>query len=118
MHGLCFGCFIFVAFMVVDEECAVDVRASAQSLFNLVIVGIGIIVGSKVAGYVAEISTVNEVMNYQKLFSVPMWAALACLVIMQLCYPNKPPATAADGPSDKDADLDIDSDAASNNGDE
>ena len=118
MHGLCFGCFIFVAFMVVDEECAVDVRASAQSLFNLVIVGIGIIVGSKVAGYVAEISTVNEVMNYQKLFSVPMWAALACLVIMQLCYPNKPPATAADGTSDKDADLDIDSDAASNNGDE
>ena len=118
MHGLCFGCFIFVAFMVVDEECAVDVRASAQSLFNLVIVGIGIIVGSKVAGYVAEISTVNEVMNYQKLFSVPMWAALACLVIMQLCYPNKPPATDADGPSDKDADLDIDSDAASNNGDE
>ena len=118
MHGLCFGCFIFVAFMVVDEECAVDVRASAQSLFNLVIVGIGIIVGSKVAGYVAEISTVNEVMNYQKLFSVPMWAALACLVIMQLCYPNKPPATATDGPSDKDADLDIDSDAASNNGDE
>ena len=118
MHGLCFGCFIFVAFMVVDEECAVDVRASAQSLFNLVIVGIGIIVGSKVAGYVAEISTVNEVMNYQKLFSVPMWAALACFVIMQLCYPNKPPATDADGPSDKDADLDIDSDAASNNGDE
>ena len=118
MHGLCFGCFIFVAFMVVDEECAADVRASAQSLFNLVIVGIGIIVGSKIAGYVAEISTVNEVMNYQKLFSVPMWAALACLVIMQLCYPNKPPATAADGPSDKDADLDIDSDATSNNGDE
>ena len=118
MHGLCFGCFIFVAFMVVDEECATDVRASAQSLFNLVIVGIGIIVGSKVAGYVAEISTVNEVMNYQKLFSVPMWAALACLVIMQLCYPNKPPVTAADGPSDKDADLDIDSDAASNNGEE
>ena len=111
MHGLCFGCFIFVAFMVVDEECAADVRASAQSLFNLVIVGIGIIVGSKVAGYVAEISTVNEVMDYQKLFSVPMWAALVCLLIMQLCYPNKAPATAADGPSDTDSD----SDAAPNN---
>ena len=114
MHGLCFGCFIFVAFMVVDEECAADVRASAQSLFNLVIVGIGIIVGSKVAGYVAEISTVNEVMDYQKLFSVPMWAALVCLLIMQLCYPNKAPATAADGPSDTDSD----SDAAPNNDDD
>ena len=115
MHGLCFGCFIFVAFMVVDEECAADVRASAQSLFNLVIVGIGIIVGSKVAGYVAEISTVNEVMDYQKLFSVPMWTALACLVIMQLCYPNKAPATAADGPSDTDSDSD---EAPKNDGDQ
>ena len=43
LHGLCFGCFIFVAFMIVDEETTTDVRASAQSLFNLVIIGIGII---------------------------------------------------------------------------
>ncbi len=27
LHGLCFGCFIFVAFMVVDEETRADVRA-------------------------------------------------------------------------------------------
>src|SRR5262245_15089620 len=46
LHGFCFGCFIFVAFMVVDEETPPDVRASAQNLFNLVIIGIGIIVGS------------------------------------------------------------------------
>ncbi len=30
MHGLCFGCFIFVAFMVVDEETTGDVRASPE----------------------------------------------------------------------------------------
>ena len=47
-----------------------------------------------------------------------MWAALACLVIMQLCYPNKPPATAADGPSDKDADLGTDPDTTPNNDDD
>lgn len=91
MHGFCFGCFIFVAFMVVDEECSADVRASAQSLFNLVIVGIGIIVGSLIAGKIAEIATINDKMNYTKLFSYPMWAALGCLVFMVAVYPNKPP---------------------------
>ena len=35
--------------MVVDEQTTGDVRASAQTLFNLVIVGIGIIVGSVIA---------------------------------------------------------------------
>ena len=53
LHGLCFGCFFFVAFLIVDEETTPDVRASAQGLFNLVVVGFGIIVGNWVAGQVA-----------------------------------------------------------------
>ena len=88
LHGLCFGCFIFVAFMVVDEETTSDVRASAQNLFNLVIVGIGIIVGSVIAGYVAKWATVGKVTNYTKLFTVPMVAAIACLLILLAMYPG------------------------------
>jgi len=95
LHGFCFGCFIFVAFMVVDEETSVDMRASAQSLFNLVIIGIGIIVGSMVAGTVAEWATTNEVVDYTKLFSVPMYAALACLVALLAFYPGGRRADAA-----------------------
>lgn len=95
LHGLCFGCFIFVAFMVVDEESAVDLRASAQSLFNLVIIGIGIIVGSKVAGWVAEKATTNEVLDYTKLFSFPMYASIACLVLLLLFYPSGRPKEAS-----------------------
>ena len=89
MHGFCFGCFIFVAFMIVDEQTTVDVRASAQSLFNLVIVGIGIIVGSYIAGWVADWATTNKVIDYTKLFNVPMWASLACLVILLIGYPGQ-----------------------------
>lgn len=86
LHGFCFGCFIFVAFMIVDEETTGDVRASAQSLFNLVIVGFGIIVGSKVAAGVAGASTTGGVTDYTALFSVPMWGALFCLLMLLLFY--------------------------------
>ncbi|MDP7008603.1 MAG: MFS transporter [Phycisphaerales bacterium] len=89
LHGLCFGCFIFVAFMVVDEEMTPDVKASGQNLFNLVIVGIGIIVGSLIAGWVAGWATVDGEMQFDKLFSVPMWGALACLLLMMFLYPSK-----------------------------
>ncbi len=90
LHGLCFGCFIFVAFMIVDEETSDDVRASAQNLFNLVIVGVGVIVGSKVAGWVSDwaVDASGEV-DYERLFSVPMWASLACLAALMLCYPGR-----------------------------
>lgn len=88
LHGLCFGCFIFVAFMIVDEETSEDVRASAQSLFNLVIVGIGIIVGSFIASFVKDWATPDQVVNYTRLFSVPMWASFACLLALVLFYPG------------------------------
>ncbi len=85
LHGLCFGCFIFVTFMIIDEHTTADVRASAQNLYNLVIVGIGIIVGSKIAGWVADWAAGD----YRKLFSVPMWASLICLAILWLFYPKQ-----------------------------
>jgi len=93
LHGVCFGCWIFVAFMIVDEETEGDVRASAQSLFNFVILGIGIIVGSKIAGRVAEWATIDGEMNYTRLFTVPMYAALVCLGITLLFYPSRPRAS-------------------------
>lgn len=95
LHGLCFGCFIFVAFMVVDEQTTPDVRASAQGLFGLVVFGIGIIVGSIVAGYIGDWARVDGGMNYTRLFSVPMWASVACLALLLMFYPNKRPGAAA-----------------------
>jgi MFS family permease len=90
MHGLCFGCFVFIAFMVVDEETTPDVRASAQSLFSLIVFGIGIMVGSKVAAMVADAATLpDNSIDYTKLFSFPMWGSLACLVVLLAAYPRR-----------------------------
>ena len=88
LHGFCFGCFIFVSFMVVDENTSPDVRASAQNLYNLVIVGVGVIVGSVIAGKIADWATVDEVLDYTRLFSIPMYAALACIAVLALLYPG------------------------------
>jgi MFS family permease len=95
LHGVCFGCFIFLAFMIVDEETSADVRASAQSLYNLVIVGLGIIIGSWLSGAVATwAARGNESIDYadpsqtQALFAVPMWASLGCLVLVVVLYPS------------------------------
>jgi nucleoside transporter len=88
LHGLCFGCFIAVAFMVVDEWTTPDIRATAQNLFNLVIVGVGIVVGSlfatSVAGRYAALPEGG--MDYAKLFSIPMWIAVGCLAALLVLY--------------------------------
>jgi nucleoside transporter len=99
LHGFCFGLFIFVSFMIVDEETTGDVRASAQSLYNLVIVGVGGIVGSIVAGKIAAYASHEKGMDYQTLFSVPMYAAVIVLGLLLALYPSgkKQPAAVAAG---------------------
>ena len=90
LHGLCFGCFIFVAFMIVDEHTTKDVRATAQNLFNLVIVGIGIIAGSWFAtAVVGAWASESGSMDFAKLFSVPMYMAIGCLALLLLFYPSR-----------------------------
>lgn len=91
LHGLCFGCFIFVAFMLVDEHTSSDVRATAQNLFNLVFVGLGIIVGSWFStSVVGKWASESGAMDYSRLFAVPMWIALACLAALIVFYPARP----------------------------
>lgn len=95
LHGVCFGCFIFLAFMIIDEEAPTDIRASTQSLYNLVIVGIGVIVGSLVSTKIATWAQHGaERLDYanpeqtRDLFGAPMWASLAVLVLLLAFYPS------------------------------
>jgi nucleoside transporter len=89
LHGFCFGCFIFVAFIIVDEECGKDVRASAQGLFNFVVIGIGIIVGNLFAGEIGSIATLEEGgLDYQLLFTVPLVIAVISFLILWALYPK------------------------------
>ncbi len=89
LHGLCFGCFFFVAFMIVDEETTTDVRATAQSFYSLIIFGLGVIVGNFFAGYVDGLAGAKESNPefYQTLFGIPMWVSIACFAALFLFYP-------------------------------
>ncbi|MCW5765630.1 MAG: MFS transporter [Phycisphaeraceae bacterium] len=93
MHGLCFGCWIFVAIMVVDEECPPDVRASAQSLLGLVVFGIGIMAGSMIATSVVPEWSKNPdgTTDYTALFSHPMYASLIVFALLLIFYPMRSP---------------------------
>lgn len=89
LHGPVFGGFIFLAFLIVDEETTGDVRASAQGLYNLVIVGVGVVVGSYLSGQTAAwVKQSYGEMNYQVLFGIPFVATLVCLGLLWAFYPG------------------------------
>jgi MFS family permease len=86
LHGLCFGCFFFVAFMIVDEETSPDVRASAQGLYNFVVIGLGTIIGNLFAGYVGKMASASGALSYKTLFTIPMVVGIVCLVALMAIY--------------------------------
>lgn len=86
LHGLCFGCFFFVAFMIVDEETSSDVRASAQGLYNFVVIGLGTIIGNLFAGYVGKMASASGTLSYKTLFTIPMGVGIVCLVALMVMY--------------------------------
>ena len=89
LHGLCFGCYFFVAFMIVDEETTPDVRASAQNLFNFIIMALGVIFGNFFAGKVDVWATKGAVTDYSILFGIPAGICLACFVALIAIYPSR-----------------------------
>jgi MFS family permease len=95
LHGLCFGCFFFVAFMIVDEETTPDVRASAQNLYNFIIMALGVIFGNLFAGKVDVWATKGAVTDYATLFGIPAGICLACFVALFALYPSKARAEGA-----------------------
>jgi nucleoside transporter len=54
LHGVCYDFFFVAAYIYVDKRAPGDLRASAQSLITFIMLGIGMLVGMKLAGYVLD----------------------------------------------------------------
>jgi len=59
LHGFCYVFFFVVGFIYVDQVAPKDIRASAQALVALVVLGLGRWVGSNFAGQVQKYFTVK-----------------------------------------------------------
>ncbi len=99
LHGFCYVFFFVVGFIYVDKVAPADIRASAQSLVALVVLGMGSFVGSKFAGYIQNIYTktlhpaiiwhnvtVNQVTNWHLVFLIPCALTVACAIIFPLLF--------------------------------
>jgi len=90
LHGIVFGCFFFLVFITIEENTTKDVRASAQNVFNLIIFGFGVILGSWFSGWLGrEVTGPDKTFDWQKFYAIPGAITLACLVILLIAYPNK-----------------------------
>ena len=96
LHGFCYVFFFTAAFIYVDMIAPADIRASAQSLIAVVILGIGSFLGSIFAGWIRDLFTVGEATRYRSVFLIPTALTLVCAVLFVVLFrEKKAPASAA-----------------------
>lgn len=55
LHGFCFGCFLAAAYMYVDRVAPADVRGSMQNFYGAFVVGVGLVAGGIIGGWIGEL---------------------------------------------------------------
>ncbi|SVB85817.1 uncharacterized protein METZ01_LOCUS238671, partial [marine metagenome] len=73
-HGFCYAFFFAAAYIYVDKLADVDVRHSAQTVFGIIILGGGPVIGGWLSGYLQDMYTVENVFSYSKF-----WYTLAVI---------------------------------------
>lgn len=87
VHGMCYAFFFAAVYIFVDEQFPKDSRASAQGLFNLLILGLGPFVGSLVWGSLGDrFRTADGQVDFSTLFLAPAWLGVAALVLLLVAF--------------------------------
>lgn len=95
LHGICYAFFFVTVYIFVDEVFPKDVRTSAQGLFNLLILGVGMVVASKLFPQLLANYTKDGVVDYKQLFFVPSGMALVGILLLAFFF--RPPTHGPEG---------------------
>ncbi len=78
LHGLCYACFFASAFMYADRIADEDIRNSAQTVFGIIILGVGPIIAGPFLGVLGNVfGEAGIVTNF-----AGMWFTLATIALL------------------------------------
>jgi predicted MFS family arabinose efflux permease len=93
LHGICYAFFFATVYIFVDTYFPKDVRSSAQGLFNVMILGLGVLAANTLGPRLLQtVFTAGGVTDFRSLFLLPCLIALAAAILLALAF--RPPAMA------------------------
>jgi MFS family permease len=87
VHGIAYAFFFATVYIFVDEFFPKDVRASAQGLFNLMILGLGPLVANVIGPQlIGQTFKTPTGVDFRSLFLVPLSAAVFAAIVLALFF--------------------------------
>ncbi len=90
LHGLCYGCFFAGSFLLVEKIAGESIRHSAQTVFGIIILGLGPIAAGLYNQYVLGRFITEQTTNYDAIWQIQAGIAAATMLALLLVFPKKP----------------------------
>ena len=86
VHGFCYAFFFASVYIFVDEYFPRDARASAQGLFNFLILGLGPFAGSLLWGRLGDAYRTPAGIDFSRLFLAPAAVGLLAALVLFVAF--------------------------------
>lgn len=86
LHGVCYDFFFVSGQIYTDNKAGAKIKSQAQGLITLATYGIGMGIGSKLAGIATDLYTVDGVKNWTAIWMVPAAIAGVVLILFVLFF--------------------------------
>lgn len=84
LHGICYDFFFVTGYMYTETKAGDKIKNAAQGLFTFATYGLGMFIGTWIAGFVAERNSVNGVYDWVSIWYVP--ASIAIFVLLYFIF--------------------------------
>lgn len=95
LHGICYDFFFVTGYMYTEKKAGDKIKNAAQGLFTFATYGVGMVIGTRFSGFTADYYSVNGAFQWQSIWMVPAYIAVAVLLYFVLFFKEKKEIEAA-----------------------
>jgi nucleoside transporter len=89
LHGVCYDFFFVTGYMYTEKKAGEKIKNAAQGLFTFATYGVGMFIGTFFSGFIADRFKTAEGHNWQNIWWVPAYIAIAVLVYFIFFFKEK-----------------------------
>lgn len=89
LHGVCYDFFFVTGYMYTEKKAGERIKNAAQGLFTFATYGLGMFIGTYFSGFIADKYKTAEGHNWQNIWWVPAYIAIAVLLYFIFFFKEK-----------------------------
>jgi MFS family permease len=89
LHGICYDFFFVTGQIYTDQKAGEKIKSQAQGLITLATYGVGMFIGSKIAGWVKDAYSTPEGTRWLNVWLVPAAIAAGLLILFVFFFHEK-----------------------------